>query len=82
MLVEPWLARAARAQPQRVAIAGPDRSLTYEQLELAAGAGHEALTGRGVGAGDRVAIALPAGAAFGVGDAARGRRQRLARARP
>ena len=66
MLVEPWLARAARAQPQRVAIAGPDRSVTYEQLQLAAAAAREELAARGVSTGDRVAIALPAGADFAV----------------
>jgi O-succinylbenzoic acid--CoA ligase len=66
MLVEPWLARAASTQPQRIAIEGPDRSLTYEQLALAAIDAHEALIGRGVAPGDRVAIALPAGADFAV----------------
>jgi O-succinylbenzoic acid--CoA ligase len=66
MLVEPWLARAARTQPERVAIEAPDRSLTYEQLELAAAGAHAALTEHGVAAGDRVAIALPAGADFAV----------------
>jgi O-succinylbenzoic acid--CoA ligase len=66
VLVEPWLARAARTQPQRLAIETPDRSLTYEQLELAAIGAHEALAERGVGRGDRVAIALPAGPDFAV----------------
>jgi O-succinylbenzoic acid--CoA ligase len=66
MLVEPWLARAASAQPHRIAIEGPDCSLTYEQLVVAAIDAHEALIERGVARGDRVAIALPAGAAFAV----------------
>jgi O-succinylbenzoic acid--CoA ligase len=66
MLVEPWLARAARTQPQRVAIDSPGRSLTYEQLLVAAAAAGGALRSRGVGPGDRVAIALPAGADFAV----------------
>jgi O-succinylbenzoic acid--CoA ligase len=66
MLVEPWLARAARSQPQRLAIEAPDLSLTYEQLQLAAIDAQEALIRRGVASGDQVAIALPAGADFAV----------------
>lgn len=64
MLVEAWLARAARTRPQRVAIETPDGGCTYAELLDAAIAGAGELDARGVRAGDRVAIALPPGLDF------------------
>ncbi len=64
MLVEAWLARAARAQPQRVALQTPGGSWTYAELLDAAVAGAGALAQRDVRPGERVAIALPAGLEF------------------
>ncbi len=60
VLVEAWLPRAAAAQPDRAAVG----SLTYAELLGAALAGTRALRSRGVRAGDRVALTLPAGEAF------------------
>ncbi len=64
MEVEAWLARAAAAQPRRTALETPEGSCTYAQLLADAGAGAEQLAARGVRAGERVAIALPAGLDF------------------
>ncbi|HEV2973375.1 MAG TPA: AMP-binding protein [Solirubrobacteraceae bacterium] len=64
MLVEAWLARAARVRPERVAIQTPDASCTYAELLGAAELGADVLVARGVRRGERVAIALPAGIAF------------------
>jgi O-succinylbenzoic acid--CoA ligase len=61
--VEPWLSRAARRGPDRIAIETPSRSISYRELERLAGAGAREL---GVDAGSRVAIALPPGADFAV----------------
>ena len=57
MLVDAWLPRAALAHPGRMAVG----ELSYAGLLELARAGREDLRGRGVAAGDRVAIALPPG---------------------
>jgi o-succinylbenzoate---CoA ligase len=58
--VESWLERAAARRPDRPAV----NALGYAQLASAARGAALALTGRGVRAGDRIAIALPPGDAF------------------
>ncbi len=60
MLVDAWLVRAAAAQPHRPAVG----ALTYAALLDLARAGARRLAARGVGAGDRVVLTLPAGEAF------------------
>jgi o-succinylbenzoate---CoA ligase len=64
MVVESWLHRAARTRPGGVAVEGVDDSRTYAELYAAARAGMGVLEGRGVRAGNRVAIALEPGLAF------------------
>ena len=64
MLVDAWLPRAAAAAPGRVAVQTPAGSWTYAELLDAARAGAARLARRGVIAGDRVAVNLPAGLAF------------------
>jgi o-succinylbenzoate---CoA ligase len=64
MVVEAWLARAAAARPGSVALDTPAGSATYAQLLASATAAAGDLAARGVGAGQRVAIALPAGLDF------------------
>ncbi len=64
MHVEAWLERAAEATPDVVAIEAGERALSYAQLLYGARVGAEELLERGVKAGDRVAIALPAGVGF------------------
>jgi O-succinylbenzoic acid--CoA ligase len=64
MLVDAWLARAADARPDRVALESREGRFTYAQLYAAASCGAEELADRGALAGERVAIALPAGFAF------------------
>ncbi len=64
MLVDAWLPRAAAAAPARPAVQTPAGSWTYRELLAAASHGASSLAGRGVGAGDRVAIALPPGLGF------------------
>jgi o-succinylbenzoate---CoA ligase len=64
MVVEAWLARAAAARPGGVALDTPAGSCTYAQLRARAGAASGDLAARGVSAGQRVAIALPAGLDF------------------
>jgi O-succinylbenzoic acid--CoA ligase len=66
MLVDGWLARAAAARPELVAVETPAASLTYAELHCAADAGAAQLAARGVQDGDRVAIELPAGVEFAV----------------
>jgi O-succinylbenzoic acid--CoA ligase len=56
--MEPWLSRAARMHPERVALAAPTREWTYSELHDAARAAGGALLARGVGPGDRIALAL------------------------
>ena len=60
MLVDAWLARAAAAQPRRVAVG----QLTYSALLAAARLGAGQLAAHGVRAGERVAITLPPGEPF------------------
>jgi o-succinylbenzoate---CoA ligase len=64
MQVEAWLQRAARTAPTVTALQAPDARLSYAELERAARAGALKLVERGARAGERVAIALPAGVAF------------------
>jgi o-succinylbenzoate---CoA ligase len=67
MVVEGWLGRAARTHPGASAIEGPDgasSSCSYAELHAAARRGARSLSARGVGRGDRVAIALPPGLQF------------------
>src|ERR1700691_2873142 len=67
MQVEGWLHRAARTRPESTAFEGPDgapSACSYAELHAAARRGARALSARGVGRGDRVAIALPPGLAF------------------
>ncbi len=63
-MVEAWLLRAAAVCPDVVALDTPTGSSTYRALLTAASAGADELAVRGVRAGDRVAIALPAGLDF------------------
>jgi O-succinylbenzoic acid--CoA ligase len=59
-----WLERAAARTPGRTAVETPRGSWTYAELLAAARAGAARLQGLGAGAGDRIAIALPAGLEF------------------
>lgn len=52
-------AAAAAAHPDRPALTGEDRTLTYRELAAESGRLARALAGRGIGPEDRVAIALP-----------------------
>jgi len=64
MLVEAWLARAAAARPEHLALQTPSASWTYRELHGAALAGAAELLARGAGPGVPVAIALPPGLEF------------------
>ncbi|HEY2398234.1 MAG TPA: AMP-binding protein [Solirubrobacteraceae bacterium] len=64
MVVEGWLARAATARPERVAVETPGRSCSYAELLELASAGAAELAARGAGRGTRIAIELPPGLAF------------------
>jgi O-succinylbenzoic acid--CoA ligase len=64
MLVEGWLERAAAAGPAVAAVETPEGSWSYAELLGAARAGAGELSRRGGAAGERVAIALPAGIEF------------------
>ncbi len=64
MLVESWLARAARTRPEAVALRAEDGSATYAELHAAAVLAAQRLSALGVRPGDRVGIALPARRAF------------------
>jgi o-succinylbenzoate---CoA ligase len=64
MFVEAWLPRAAAVRPQRTALQTPSGACSYAELLAAAEAIASGLRERGVGAGERVAIALPAGLGF------------------
>jgi O-succinylbenzoic acid--CoA ligase len=57
-----WLVQAAARHPARVALEGPERTLTYAELLAAAREGAAALRARG--ARRRVAVALPPGEDF------------------
>ncbi len=60
MIVPCWLSRAARAHPQRIALATPSGSLSYAELERRSAYAAAALAAQGVRAGDRVALLLQA----------------------
>ena len=62
--IDPWLPRAAAANPDRPALLTPGGSLTYAELEARARAAAGGLAARGVGAGDRVALTLAPGEDF------------------
>jgi o-succinylbenzoate---CoA ligase len=64
MVVEAWLARAAAARPQAVALDTPGGRCSYAQLLARAVVARGELRAAGVGAGECVAIALPAGLDF------------------
>jgi O-succinylbenzoic acid--CoA ligase len=64
MLVEAWLTRAAAARPDRTALHAPGDACSYAELLASALLATEELDERGVVAGERVAIALPAGLEF------------------
>ncbi len=59
-----WLLLAAAKHPDRVAIEGPERTLTYAELSRAAVSAAGALERLGLEPGARVALALPPGEAF------------------
>ncbi|MCW2953616.1 MAG: AMP-dependent synthetase and ligase [Conexibacter sp.] len=65
-MVQPdaWLPRAAAQRPDHPALVTGDGSITYAQLLRAALDAAAALAGAGIGAGDRVAVALPPGVPF------------------
>ena len=64
MLVESWLARAARMRPHAIALRSAAAVLSYAELDEAATRAAWRLSALGVRPGERVALALPAGAAF------------------
>jgi O-succinylbenzoic acid--CoA ligase len=64
MVVDGWLARAARARPELTALDTPAGSWSYAELLAAACSGADELARMGVRPGERVAIALPPGLAF------------------
>jgi O-succinylbenzoic acid--CoA ligase len=64
MVVEGWLARAAAARPERVALQTPGRSCSYAELLELAVSGAAELAACGAGRGTRVAIELAPGLAF------------------
>jgi o-succinylbenzoate---CoA ligase len=66
MLVDAWLPSAAAVRPRHTALETPSGSCSYIELLACAKAIAANLRGRGVGidAGERVAIALPAGLDF------------------
>src|SRR5215217_218501 len=59
-----WLSGAAGRHPDRVAVEAPDESVSYRELLLRAVRAAGALHMRGVGRGDRVALALEPGLPF------------------
>jgi o-succinylbenzoate---CoA ligase len=61
-VVSYWIHVAAAKHPDRLAVDGPERSLTYAELAAAAIAGSRVLSG--LGARERVALALPPGEDF------------------
>jgi O-succinylbenzoic acid--CoA ligase len=64
VLVESWLARAARTRPDTVALETAGGRLSYAQLDAAATRAARRLRALGVVPGDRVALELPARAPF------------------
>ncbi len=61
-----WIHAASGKQPDRAAIEGPERTLTYSELSVGAIGAAGALQRRGVRSGDRVALALPSVEDFAV----------------
>ena len=59
-----WIHQAAGRRPERVAIEGPERSLTYAELSTAAIRAAGALRRLGARGGSRVALELPSGEDF------------------
>jgi O-succinylbenzoic acid--CoA ligase len=57
--MEPWLTRAARMRGDRAALSTPQTVYGYRELHAAARAAGGGLLASGIGAGDRVALALP-----------------------
>jgi O-succinylbenzoic acid--CoA ligase len=66
MIVESWLARAARRRPQQLALQDERSEIGYAQLYTQAMAGATALAQQGVARGDSVAVALAPGIPFAV----------------
>ncbi len=64
MVIEPWLIRAAVGRPRHTALDTPEGGCTFAELLASASASAHGLSARGVSAGDRVALALPAGLDF------------------
>jgi o-succinylbenzoate---CoA ligase len=64
MGVEAWLARAAAARPDHIALQTPGGDWSYARLHAAARFGAGELLARGAGPGARVAIALEPGVDF------------------
>jgi O-succinylbenzoic acid--CoA ligase len=64
VLVESWLARAARVRPRAVALESAGATLTYGELDAEATRAARRLGALGVHAADRVALALAPGAPF------------------
>ncbi len=64
MEVQAWLERAATRRPDHPAVVATRGTVTYAELAARAARGARALCDRGVGAGDRVAIALGPSLAF------------------
>jgi o-succinylbenzoate---CoA ligase len=64
MIVDGWLPRAAATRPGGVALQTLHGAISYAELLAGASMGAAELTARGVGPGQRVAIALPSGIAF------------------
>lgn len=61
-----WLDHSAGAHPDTIALAGDGEAIDYAELRVQAGSVAAALASAGVGAGDPVAIDLPAGVAHAV----------------
>lgn len=66
MKLASWLARSAATHPRRVALAGSGEQLTYAELEGRVAGVARRLAGRGVGPGDRVALAMDASIDYAV----------------
>jgi o-succinylbenzoate---CoA ligase len=66
MVVEAWLARAARTRGEHTALQAPAGSLTYAELHARAARAAGQIRARGAARGARVAIALPSGLDFAV----------------
>jgi o-succinylbenzoate---CoA ligase len=66
MVVEAWLARAARTRGEHTALETPAGTFTYAELHARAAAAAGELSARGAAPGAHVAIALPAGLDFAV----------------